>query len=431
MPELLALGSPPGARRRFRLRPIRAGVIKVSLKPGLLFQMRILLLSAAFTPDPGGVATHVNDLAQGLLRAGHTVFVVTRHKDETPRKAGYGRLLIWKRPRKSVPEFDGRRVFCEDILSFVFENWHQIKPDIVHAHDPDSLFLAWMLKTAFGRPVMMTVHRAPSPWREGRFRESAKDCFMETARTAGLMGGIAVPSQSSAQVLREQGFGTGTDQTQVEVIPHGVRSYPSSIADDQDVVQEIKKFAPGYLIICPSRADEHKDVETFVEAAGLLKRDLPSQNLHFLLGAQETDVNYRKVRQIAKDSGLSEGHDILFKTFPYKHMPTVYRRATVCVIRSRHESFGLTVLEAFLWGVPVVAANTSALRETVTNGMNGLLFTDGDARDLAAQVRRVVVDRALRTHLRKGGAEAIGSGRHSAAAMVRRYELFYARILDR
>ena len=393
--------------------------------------MRILLLSAAFPPDPGGPATHVNDLAQGLHRAGHEVFVVTCHKDKTPRKAGHGRLVIWKRPLKSVPEFDARRVFCEDILSFVFENWYQIKPDIVHAHDPDSLFLAWMLKTAFGPPVIMTVHRAPSPWREGRFRETAKDCFMETARTAGLMDGIAVPSQASAQVLREQGFGIGADQTQVEVIPHGISLFLRSVADDQDVVQEIKKYAPGHLVICPSRADEHKDVETFVEAAGLLKKDLPSQNLHFLLGTQETDVHYLKVRQIAKDSGLTEGHDILFKTFPYKHMPTVYRRATVCVIPSRHESFGLTVLEAFLCGVPVVAANTSALRETVTNGVNGLLFTDGDARDLAAQVRRVVMDSALRTRLQKGGEELMRSGRHSAATMVRQYGLFYARILDR
>lgn len=393
--------------------------------------MRILLLSAAFPPDPGGVATHVNDLAQGLARAGHKVFVVTCHKDETPRKTGHGGLVIWKRPRKSVPGFDGRRVFCDDILSFVFESWHEIKPDIVHAHDPDSLFLAWMLKTAFGPPVVMTVHRAPSPWREGRFRENPKDCFTEAARIAGFMNGIAVPSRASAQVLREQGFGVGPDQTQVEVIPHGISRFLRSVADDQEVAHELREFAPGQLVICPSRADEHKDAETFVEAAGLLKEDLPSQNLRFLLGAQETDIYYSKVKQRAIDSGLGEGYDILFRTFPYKHMPTVYRRATVCVVPSRHESFGLTVLEAFFCGVPVVAANTSALKETLTNGKNGLLFTDGDARDLAAQVRRVLMDSALRTQLRKGGEEEIRSGRYATATMVERYVAFYTRILPR
>jgi O-antigen biosynthesis protein len=65
-----------------------------------------------------------------------------------------------------------------------------------------------------------------------------------------------------------------------------------------------------------------------------------------------------------------------------------YRKADVLVIPSRHEGYCLPVIEAMASGLPVVAARTSALPETV--GAAGLTFKPDDAADLAGQVRRVV-----------------------------------------
>src|SRR5437764_2050301 len=144
--------------------------------------MRILQLSAVYTPDPGGVATCVANLAHGLVHLGHEVVVVTLNKDDTHRKEGKGRLAIYKQPRRQVAEFDGRRVFGEQIMGFLLEHWSALRPQLIHAHDLDSLFLSWQLKTIYKIPVVFTVHRAPSPWRQGRYLEDAKDCFMEAIR---------------------------------------------------------------------------------------------------------------------------------------------------------------------------------------------------------------------------------------------------------
>jgi glycosyltransferase involved in cell wall biosynthesis len=52
-----------------------------------------------------------------------------------------------------------------------------------------------------------------------------------------------------------------------------------------------------------------------------------------------------------------------------------------------YETQGLTILEAFASGTPVIASRIGAVPEAVIDGDTGLLFTPGDASDVAAKVR--------------------------------------------
>jgi glycosyltransferase involved in cell wall biosynthesis len=54
------------------------------------------------------------------------------------------------------------------------------------------------------------------------------------------------------------------------------------------------------------------------------------------------------------------------------------------------ENFSLVTLEAFLFGVPVIASDIGALRELVEDGKNGLLFRAGDAGDLRSKVEYLI-----------------------------------------
>jgi glycosyltransferase involved in cell wall biosynthesis len=53
---------------------------------------------------------------------------------------------------------------------------------------------------------------------------------------------------------------------------------------------------------------------------------------------------------------------------------------------SSYETFGLAPVEAFACGTPVIASRHGAFAELVEPGVSGLLFTPGDAGDLAAKI---------------------------------------------
>ena len=67
------------------------------------------------------------------------------------------------------------------------------------------------------------------------------------------------------------------------------------------------------------------------------------------------------------------------------------------------EPFGQVVVEGMAAGVPVIAADSGGPAEIITDGVNGLLTAPGDVEALAAAMRRVHDDRALRRRLVSGG----------------------------
>jgi len=66
-----------------------------------------------------------------------------------------------------------------------------------------------------------------------------------------------------------------------------------------------------------------------------------------------------------------------------------YRAAAVCLLTSRLEPLGLTALEAAACGTPVVAIREGGYRETVIDGVTGLL-TDRDPETMGLALSRVI-----------------------------------------
>jgi glycosyltransferase involved in cell wall biosynthesis len=83
----------------------------------------------------------------------------------------------------------------------------------------------------------------------------------------------------------------------------------------------------------------------------------------------------------------------------------LYKSADVLLMMSEHEGFCVPILEAFYFGVPVVASASGAIPETSNGG--ALLFTDKKPVVVAALVKRILDDSQLRTELKAAGDNAL------------------------
>ncbi len=146
----------------------------------------------------------------------------------------------------------------------------------------------------------------------------------------------------------------------------------------------------------------------------------PSARLH-LVGSTPSRRYLAALRQFAEDLGL-EGAVRVAGEVSDAALAGYFAASDVYVSTSRHEGFGIPLLEAMHAGIPVVALASSAVPATV--GHAGLLVDDPSPARLAAAVHRVLTDAALRARLAEAGRRKVAdhglehSGRRAVAAIA-------------
>ena len=111
------------------------------------------------------------------------------------------------------------------------------------------------------------------------------------------------------------------------------------------------------------------------------------------------DDRYRSRLAPLLDRPWVRVHDKL----PHDGVDMAYAQIDALVVPSIWlENSPLVIREAFLAGVPVVASRTGGIPETVTDNVNGLLFTPGDVEDLRRALRRLIDEPDLLPRLARG-----------------------------
>lgn len=110
----------------------------------------------------------------------------------------------------------------------------------------------------------------------------------------------------------------------------------------------------------------------------------------------DDDENY-SLKQMALDSGITSG--IEFKP-SVKDIVPVYQDASIYIMTSRYEGFGMVLLEAMGCGLPCVAFDCPVgPKDIINDGQDGYLISDGDTNAFVAVFSKLMHDKALRTQM--------------------------------
>jgi alpha-1,3-rhamnosyl/mannosyltransferase len=195
---------------------------------------------------------------------------------------------------------------------------------------------------------------------------------------------------------------------------------------------------PEEMVLFVGINKPHKNLLRLIEAFSTL---LQGGSRASLVLAGPWDARYPEAEEAAKQAraaaegasaaqgadGKPQGGDRvrLLGAVPDADLPALYAAATVFVLPSLYEGFGLPVLEAMALGTPVITSTASSLPEVA--GEAGLLVDPTDVRALTAAILSLDSDDSAVAALSQAGL--IQAQQFSAAAYRRRLEAFYAATL--
>jgi glycosyltransferase involved in cell wall biosynthesis len=188
---------------------------------------------------------------------------------------------------------------------------------------------------------------------------------------------------------RALGLGRGLDSAHTSVAHSGIHA---------DFLRAAPVHEFGWRLLCVGRLDPRKGTDTAVEAM----TRLPEQARLELIGGWDAREEAR-LRALAGELGVAERVEFAGHR-ERREIAAAYARCDVAVFPVRwEEPWGLVPLEAMAVGRTVVATGQGGSAEYLRDGENALLFPPGDAPALAAAVRHLADDEALRARLRAGG----------------------------
>ncbi|MCL4458725.1 MAG: glycosyltransferase family 4 protein [Chloroflexi bacterium] len=156
----------------------------------------------------------------------------------------------------------------------------------------------------------------------------------------------------------------------------------------------------GDYLLYVGTLQPRKNVAGLLEAFAILKREMRLE--HTLVIAGKPGWSAETVWQKVKDLDL-EARVCFTGYVADDDLPSLFSAATLFVLPSLYEGFGLPAVEAMACGTPVVASNASSLPEVI--GEAGILIDPHDPLALAEAMARVVNDAALRAELKQHGLE--------------------------
>jgi glycosyltransferase involved in cell wall biosynthesis len=152
-----------------------------------------------------------------------------------------------------------------------------------------------------------------------------------------------------------------------------------------------------------ARLVERKGIDHLIRAIASLERG------RYELEIVGTGPDEQALRELAATLGL----DDVVKFSGSLDRATVarrYREADLFTLASVEEAFGNVFAEALACGLPIVGSNVGGIPALVEHGRNGLLVPPGDPQALAAAIRQLGEDPAMRAEMgRRNRAHAVAA----------------------
>jgi glycosyltransferase involved in cell wall biosynthesis len=367
---------------------------------------RVVILTTYFRPIVGGVESTAERLARYLQASGHDVRVVTKRVTaDLPDIEQMDGVPIRRIGPPGERSAAGKWRILPAAIRWLVA--HAASYDIVCCIDYRGVGIAAILARALtSRPVVLQAQTtgvlsvANADAALGRWR---------VTRHAGLGGLLKRPLQTIYQAadayacisreIEQEARDAGVSRERIHYLPNAVdmRRFRPATADERRALRaDLALPADAVVCLFVGRLSLEKGLMDLVHAW----RDVRSAHAVLLVAGPDMaghawDVG-PSARAYVDEHGLASSVRFLGSI---DDVASLLRVADVVVQPSHFEALGLSAIEALASGVPVVASAVGGLLDFLTEGDNAMLHPPHDPSALAACLRAIIEQPALRARL--------------------------------
>ena len=281
--------------------------------------------------------------------------------------------------------------------------------DIVHGHLFHGNVYGVTAATLAGVPVVVSSkHNDPPFWDEQPYRLMHDVTVNRVDRVFPI----------SDNVKRYLLATTSVSPEKVQTIQYGLDTSRFDLVEDVSTVRE--EFEGEKLVGTVARLTEQKDLGTLIRAFATVAGDHDAHLVIVGRGEQRDELE-----RLVANCGVASA--VTFTGFR-EDVPALMHAFDVFALPSRWEGFGVVFLEAMAAQTPVVASNTSAIPEVVSDGTTGFLCKPGDLKAFAERISTLLNDDELRTEMGEAGRQRLES-KFSVERMVDEMVAAYSSLL--
>ncbi len=365
------------------------------------------------TGDAGGLNVYVVEVAKRMAARGVEVEIFTRavSRDAPPVAELVPGVLVRHVPAGPFEELDKADLpaqLCDFTLE-VLRTEAAYAPgryDLVHGHYWLSGQVGAAVKERWGVPLVQSMHTL------GRVKNASLargDRAEPQARLRGEADVINVADRLVANTdeeARQLAGLYGAEPARIWTVNPGVdlttfRPGPAGAAR-----RKLGLPIDGLVIVFAGRIQPLKAPDVVLRATAALVREAPGLAHKLTVafvggpsGAGRADPDQLALQ--AQALGIA-GLVRVEPPCPQPELADWYRAATVVMVPSYSESFGLVAVEAQACGTPVIAASVGGLRTAVRDRVSGLLVDGHDPARYARALRELFGSPRLRARLARG-----------------------------
>ena len=268
---------------------------------------------------------------------------------------------------------------------------------VVHAHFGPDAITVLPLARRLGLPLVVTFHgfdvtSAPVEDTDGKYVRQLREVF-------GYATTLVAVSEFIADQLRSLGAPAG----KIVIAPIGIPVARDPAAAPTDPTLPTDRSGITFV----GRLVQKKGVSDLIDAVGAVPTELLQGHTVDIIGyGPDEEMLRAKAARAALPVRFLGRRDPAFIADRLSHS-RIFCAPSRTAPNGDAEGFGMVYLEAALQSVPVVAYQHGGVRESVVDGVTGLLSPEGDVAALSATITRLLSDPGLAASMGEAGRQRV------------------------